>query len=194
MSQSYTIVESSNPPLKKWNVEDYHRMIEFGILTPADQVELLEGVIVQLNPQRSPHAATTQCASDYLRERLMGQVIVRVQLPITLPPDSEPEPDIAIVRLDPRKYFYRHSQPDDILFLAEVADSTLNEDRTRKASLYAKANISEYWVLDVNRRQVLGFRRSNGDLYTEEFVLSENDSIELSTFQGIVFSTGQLFP
>ena len=63
MSQSPTIVESPNPPLKKWSVEDYHRMIEFGILTREDQVELLEEVIVQLNPPRSPHAATTQCAS-----------------------------------------------------------------------------------------------------------------------------------
>ena len=194
MSQSPPIVESPNPPLKKWSVEDYHRMIEFGILTREDQVELLEGVIVQLSPQRSPHAATTQCASDYLRERLMGQVIVRVQLPITLPPDSEPEPDIAIVRLDPRKYFDRHPQSNDILFLAEVADSTLREDRTRKAKLYAKANISEYWVLDVNNRQVLGFRKSNSDCYCEEFTLSENDSIELVAFPGILLSISQLFP
>ena len=194
MSQSNTIVESPNPSLKKWSVEDYHRMIEFGILTPADQVELLEGVIVQLNPQRSPHAATTQCASDYLREMLRGQVIVRVQLPITLPPDSEPEPDIAVVRLDPRRYFDRHPHPDDILFLAEVADSTLNEDRTRKAKLYAKANISEYWVLDVHKRQVLGFRRSDGDRYTEEFTLSENDTSELFAFSEILISIGQLFP
>ncbi|MCY7278051.1 MAG: Uma2 family endonuclease [Phormidesmis sp. CAN_BIN44] len=194
MSQTNLIGESPTPTLKKWSVEDYHRIIECGILTPADQVELLEGVIVQSNPQRSPHAATTKCASDYLREMLRGQVIARVQLPITLPPDSEPEPDIAIVRLERRKYFDRHPQPDDILFLAEVADSTLNEDRTRKAKLYAKANICEYWVIDVNKRQVLGFRRSNGDRYSEEFTLSENDSIELVAFPGIVFSMSQLFP
>ena len=194
MSQSPTIVESLNPPLKKWSVEDYHRMIEFGILTREDQVELLEEVIVQLNPPRSPHAATTQCASDYLRERLTGQVIVRVQLPITLPLDSEPEPDIAIVRLDPRKYFDCHPQSNDILFLAEVADSSLREDRTRKAKLYAKANISEYWVLDVNNRQVLGFRKSNRDRYCKEFTLSKNDSIELVAFPGILLSISQLFP
>ncbi len=194
MSQSPTSVESPYPPLKKWSLGDYHRMIEFGILTREDQVELLEGVIVQLNPQRSPHAATTQCASDYLRERLTGRVIVRVQLPITLPPDSEPEPDIAIVRLDPRKYFDRHPQSNDILFLAEVADSTLREDRTRKAKLYAKANISEYWVLDVNNRQVLRFRKSNRDRDCEEFTLSENDSIELVAFPGILLSISQLFP
>jgi Uma2 family endonuclease len=194
MSQSNAIADPDPLTIKKWNVEDYHRMVEFGILTPADQVELLEGAIVQLNPQRSPHAATTQCASDYLREKLMGQVIVRVQLPITLPPDSELEPDIAIVCLDPRKYFDRHPQPKDILFLAEVADSTLNEDRTRKAKLYAKANICEYWVIDVNKRQVLGFRRSNGDRYAEEFTLGENDSIELVAFPGIVLSMSQLFP
>lgn len=194
MSQSPTIVESPNPPLKKWSVEDYHRMIEFGILTREDQVELLEEVIVQLNPPRSPHAATTQCASDYLRERLTGQVIVRVQLPITLPLDSEPEPDIAIVRLDPRKYIDRHPQSNDILFLAEIADSTLREDRIRKAKLYAKANISEYWVLDVNNRQGLVFRKSNRDRYCEEFTLSENDSIELVAFPDITVSLSQLFP
>lgn len=112
-----------------WNVYEYHRMIETGILTSDDQVELLEGQIIQMSPQRPPDAATTQCASDYLRDLLSGRAIVRVQLPITLLPNSEPEPDIAVVRIDSQRYIDHHPAPDEIFLLVEVAKTTLLRSR-----------------------------------------------------------------
>ncbi|UFP96710.1 Uma2 family endonuclease [Gloeobacter morelensis] len=133
--------------LRAWTVEEYHRMIEAGILTTEDQVELLEGQIVQMSPQKSPHAATTHKASDVLQKILAETALIRTQFPITLLPDSEPEPDIVVVRPDPRYYLERHPDAGDILLLIEVSDSTLDYDRRCKAGVYARVGIADYWIL-----------------------------------------------
>lgn len=181
-------------PLRLWTVDEYHQMIEAGILTTEDKVELLEGEIIQVNPQRSPHAATIQYASDNIRKLLAGKVIIRVQLPITLRPNSEPEPDIAVVRIDSRSYFDNHPIPDDIFLLIEVADTTLTTDRKRKSVIYAQAEISEYWVLDIQNRQVYAFRELREGCYQEETILSEETTLSPITFPDVSVSLRQLFP
>nr|WP_277879727.1 Uma2 family endonuclease [Coleofasciculus sp. FACHB-SPT9] len=85
-----------------WTVDEYHRMLETEILTTDEQVELLEGQILEMSPQQPPHAATMQRAFNYLNSLLTNQAFLRMQLPITLRPNSEPEPNIAVVRIDPR--------------------------------------------------------------------------------------------
>jgi Uma2 family endonuclease len=80
---------------------------------------------------------------------------------VTLKPKSEPEPDIAVVRIDANEYGDRHPTPDDILWIIEVADSTVLSDRQQKARVYARARIADYWILDVNTRQVYNFSGSN---------------------------------
>ncbi len=129
--------------IRLWTVEEYHRMIEAGILMTNDKVELLEGKIVQMSPQHPPHAATTQRACDYLKARLINLAHVRMQLPITLSA-SEPEPNIAIVKIDPGAYANHHPAASEIFLLIEVAHTSLNIDRQEKAPIYAKANIVEY--------------------------------------------------
>lgn len=177
-----------------WTVDEYHQMIEAGILTHEDKVELLEGQIIQMSPQRPPHAATTQCASDYLRDLLLGRVTIRVQLPITLPPNSEPEPDIAVVRIDSRRYFDHHPAADEIFLLVEVAKTTLKNDRITKVPTYAKAKIPEYWILDVQERQVYIFREPEAETYQQEIILSEDATIPLFAFPDVNVSLNQLFP
>lgn len=176
-----------------WTVDEYHQMIEAGILTHEDKVELLEGQIIQMSPQRPPHAATTQCAANYL-SRLLEQAYIRVQLPITLPPNSEPEPDIAVVRIDDREYFEHHPVADEIFLLVEVAKTTLKNDRITKAPTYAKAKIPEYWILDVQERQVYVFREPEGESYQQEIILSEDATISLLAFPDVNISLNQLFP
>ena len=122
---------------KLWTVEEYHRMIEAGILTADDKVELLNGRIVQMIAQTPPHAGTTQRASDYIKERLAAQTHVRMQLPITLA-TSEPEPDIAVVRIDGGAYGEHHSNASEIFLLVEVSYSTLQIDLEEKAIIYAR--------------------------------------------------------
>ncbi|MBD2029494.1 Uma2 family endonuclease [Phormidium sp. FACHB-322] len=130
-------------------------MISAGILTPEDRVELLDGQIVEMVPQDPPHASRIDDGGDYLKAVFANRAKVRVQLPITLAPGSEPEPDFAIVRIDENRYRDRHPQSQDVLLLIEVADSTLKRDRIYKAEIYAKAGISEYWIVDFKKRQVV---------------------------------------
>jgi len=111
---------------------------------------------------------------------------VRVQLPITLAPGSEPEPDFAIVRIDENRYSNRHPQPQDVLLLIEVADSTwkhngskpaLGGHRTHKAQIYAKAGIGEYWIVNLKKREVVVLQDPQDGLYQSEQTFTENDQI-----------------
>ena len=184
----------STTGIRLWSVDEYHRMIETEILTTSDRVELLEGQIVQMSPQQPPHAATTQRTFNYLSSLLVSKAFLRMQLPITLPPNSEPEPDIAVVRIDSREYIDNHPTANDIFLLIEVADSTLNKDRKQKAQTYAKANITDYWVLDVNARQVYVLREPGDTTYQQETILSENDKLSLLAFPEIEVQVKQMFP
>lgn len=180
--------------LHMWTVDDYHRMIASEILTTETRVELLEGQIIEMSPQQLNHAATTQRTWKYLNRMLADKADIRVQLPVTLRPNSEPEPDIAVVRIDPREYISGHPTPDDIFLLIEVADSTLNTDRNQKSRTYAKAKIAEYWVLDVNSQQVYVFRKPGENGYTEEVILDINAKLSLIAFPEIEVEIKQLFP
>ncbi len=175
-----------------WTVEEYHQMINYGILTPESRVELLEGRIIEMNPQRAPHAATTQRSSDYLKGRLNQQAHIRMQLPITLS-TSEPEPDIAVVNIDPKVYGDRHPTANEIFFLVEVADTTLRKDRQEKGLIYAKANLPEYWVLDVSDRQAYIFRNPTSKGYNSETVLSDNGVIKPVSFPSVSLSLSHKF-
>ncbi|NJR59040.1 MAG: Uma2 family endonuclease [Cyanobacteria bacterium CRU_2_1] len=178
---------------KLWTVDNYHRMLETGILTGSDRVELLEGHIIEMNPQLPPHAATTQRAFRYLDRLLETVAYVRMQLPVTLKPKSEPEPDIAVVRIDANEYGDRHPTPDEILLIIEVADSTLLGDRQHKAPIYARASISDYWILDVNTQQVYVFREPTPDGYQQEMILAANTVLAPVAFPNITIPLNQLF-
>jgi Uma2 family endonuclease len=178
---------------KLWTVDDYHRMVEAGILTEGDRVELLEGQIIQMNPQLPPHAAITQRAFRYLDRLLESVAYVRMQLPVTLRPKSEPEPDIAVVRIDPNEYGDHHPAPDEIFLIIEVADSTLLGDRQQKAPIYAKAGIPDYWILDVNTRQVYVFREPTQEGYQQETVLAAYTLLAPMAFPNIAIPLNQLF-
>lgn len=180
--------------VRLWTVEEYHRMIEAGILTPSDRVELLQGQIVRMSPQLPPHASTTQRTVRYLDRLLAERAYIRMQLPVMLQPNSEPEPDIAIVRFDAKEYSDRHPTPNDIFWLIEVADTSLKDDRTIKATLYANAGILDYWVLNVNTRQVHVFREPGEDGYAQEAVWDEANLLSAIAFPDIPITLSQLFP
>lgn len=179
--------------VKLWTVDDYHRMVETGILTGGDRVELLEGQIIEMNPQLPPHAATTQRAFRYLDRLLETVSYVRMQLPVTLKPKSEPEPDIAVVHIDANEYGDRHPTPNEIFLIIEVADSTLLGDRQQKALIYAKAGIFDYWILDVNTHQVYVFREPTQDGYQQKSTLSSNTLLAPVAFPDIKIQLNQLF-
>lgn len=180
--------------LHLWSIADYHQMIEAGILTADNPVELLEGRIVCMSPQRPFHAACVQRSSNYLYEVLRGRAYIRVQLPVTLGHDSEPEPDIAVVCLNEDEYAYRHPNAKDIYLLIEVADTTLSGDRKQKSRIYAKNSVLEYWILDLQKRQVFVFRRPENAVYQEEFILKSEENMALLAFPEIAIALKSLFP
>ena len=132
---------------RRWTRQEYDRMIEAGVLTPEDRVELIEGEILEMTPQGSAHATGVSLAQEALRAAFGPRVYVRVQLPLALGSDSEPEPDVAIVTGSVRDY--REAHPQSALLVVEVADTTLPYDRDVKGSLYARAGVPECWLVNL---------------------------------------------
>lgn len=152
--------------LAKWSVDDYHRMIEAGILRDRP-VELLAGEIVEMSPETPIHYNTAKRGAKYLESLLSGKADIRFNGPITLS-NSEPEPDIAIVRLPESAYNDCHPRPEDIFWLVEVAKTSLKKDLEIKSAIYATAKIREYWVLDLSAKVLKVFRDPQGDRYLRE--------------------------
>ncbi|PZO37320.1 MAG: hypothetical protein DCF19_19275 [Pseudanabaena frigida] len=188
------IEQEIEPQIHLWTVADYHQMIEAGVLDEDDRVELLEGKIVCMSPQRPFHAASVQRSSRLLFKLLSDRAEIRVQLPIVLGNDSEPEPDIAVVRLDANEYSFRHPETADIYLLIEVADSTINKDRKQKARIYGKNHVLEYWILDLQKRQVYIFRQPEEGTYREELILNSTDSVALQAFPNVAIALEAMFP
>src|SRR2546423_11609672 len=114
-------------PVHRFTVDEYHRIIQAGVLTEDNPVELLEGWIVPKMPHNPPHDATIELVEESLQSKLPAGWRIRVQLAITTD-DSEPEPDLAVVRGAARSRLTSHPGPQDIALLVEVSDSSLSHD------------------------------------------------------------------
>lgn len=135
-------------PIWRFSVAQYHQMIDLGILTDDDPVELLEGWIIQKMPKNPPHRAATKLTRNALEAIVPSGWYVDAQEPITFD-DSEPEPDVVIVRGNTRDYLDRHPGSQNLALVVEISDSTLERDRTSKKRLYARAGISVYWIVNL---------------------------------------------
>ena len=144
--------------LARWTLDDYHRMIDSGVLD-GRSVELLTGEIVEMSPEREPHAYLITEATKYLIQIVEERADVRQDHPITIPGyDSEPEPDIAVVRPLGREYLGHHPYPGDIFWLIEFSDTSLTKDLGDKRRIYAEARVPEYWVVDLQESRLVVFR------------------------------------
>ena len=138
------------PQARRWTREEFYRLAEIGFFR-GQRAELIEGEIMVLSPQKAEHFTTTDRVSELLRNAFGTGYHVRMQGPLELGPHSEPEPDVAVVVGTRDQYAKRH--PTTAALIVEVSDTTLLSDRTRKASLYARAGIADYWIVNlVDRR------------------------------------------
>jgi Uma2 family endonuclease len=153
MSPVESVAAIPNDLIWRLSIEQYHAIIQAGILTDDDSVELLEGWLVFKMPKNPPHRATTRLVRTALENILPAGWYVDSQEPITLS-NSEPEPDIVVVRGDTRQYLDRHPGAEDIALIIEVSDTRLQRDRTVKKGIYARAGISLYWILNLVEEQV----------------------------------------
>ncbi len=138
------------PPVavRRFTVEEYHQLISTGILGEDDPCELLEGYIVPKMSRNPPHDLCLVLLHTVLAKILPHGWFLRGQSPVTTA-DSEPEPDLAVVRGDPRDFRARHPGPADMGLVVEVADSSLERDESFKARLYARASVAVYWIVNI---------------------------------------------
>ncbi|MGI8981959.1 MAG: Uma2 family endonuclease [Pirellulaceae bacterium] len=141
----------SVPPeaVRRFTVDEYHAMIQAGILTQDDPYELIEGWLVPKMTRNAPHDLCVQRLQRMLMKVLPSEWLCFVQSAVTLT-DGEPEPDIAVVRGPDEQYATRHPHGPDIAMVAEVADSSLVRDRDTKFRSYARANIPVYWIANIS--------------------------------------------
>lgn len=145
---------------RRWSRREYDRLVELGVLDEDEPIELLDGRLVVKEPQYTPHATAILLAEAALRRVFGRGWLVRPQLPIALDRASEPEPDVCVVRGEPRDYLRSH--PSRPVLIVEVAESGLNIARMVKAQLYARAGIREYWIVDLKGRALEVHRRPTG--------------------------------
>ncbi|MBH8563884.1 Uma2 family endonuclease [Nostoc sp. CENA67] len=176
--------------IAKWSIDEYHRMIEAGILSDR-KVELLQGEIVEISPEGEPHAYCSDEAGEYLAKLLAGRAKVRQAKPITLPNNSEPEPDIAIVQALGREYREHHPYPENIFWLIEYANSSLEKDLEIKSKIYAQAGISEYWVVNLKKLHLVVFREILDGEYATKLTLTVG-TIQPLAFPDISISVEQI--
>jgi Uma2 family endonuclease len=174
----------------KWTLEDYHRMIEAGVLDDRP-VELLQGEIVEMSPEGEPHAYYSDEAADYLGELLGRRAKIREGKPITLPDDSEPEPDIAIVQPLGVEYLAHHPYPENIFWLIEFSNSSLAKDTEVKSKVYAEAGIPEYWLINLRKMELMVYRQPVDGGYQSNVTLTQGEITPLA-FQEVAVSVARL--
>ena len=176
-----------------FTVEDYARMGETGILTADDRVELIDGEVREMSPIGPPHAGIVDRLAELLFARLMGTVQVRTQGPVRLSQNTEPEPDLAILRRRDDYYQQHHPESDEILLVIEVADSSLLYDRVEKMPRYAQAGIPEAWLVNVAAREVNIYAGPKPTGYAEERVVRRGDEIVSATVPELRLPSTALF-
>jgi hypothetical protein len=143
----------------RFSREAYHRMFEFGVLDRQKRFELLEGQIVMMSPISPDHGAFIRRLNALFVRHLPESIACSPQLPIVIGDQSEPEPDLALIRARDDDYRAGHPRPEDVLLLIEVSQSSLARDCGQKMQIYAQAAVPEYWIIDVEHRAVIVHRQ-----------------------------------
>jgi Uma2 family endonuclease len=172
--------------------EEYEQLAGTGRFPSGQRVELVDGVIYEMSPQKGRHAAGIRGVEEALRAAFLKGCDVRVQLPIALGPDSEPEPDIAVVPGSWRDYPDAH--PTTAVLVVEVSDSSSFHDRERKGSLYARSGIPEYWILDVTEERLEVYRNPGESGYETRLLLKSGDFVAPMASPGANIAVADLLP
>jgi Uma2 family endonuclease len=170
-------------PVVRFSVEQYHAMLASGILQSGDPVELLDGLLVPKMTKYPPHTISTKLTCRVFNSLLPAGWHVACQEPITLA-GSEPEPDVAVVRGDPRDYRRGHPGAADVAVVVEISDATGPRDAVTKKRVYAAAGIPVYWIVNLPQRCVEVFSEPSGAAeppdYRRRDVYAESDEAPLT--------------
>jgi len=184
---------------KKFTIDEYHRLTDLGFFSENDRIELIRGEIVEMAPKRTPHSVCNSLLWRHLYDSIGRQAEIRIQEPIIILPDSEPEPDIAIARNKNDNYLSDHPRAEDIILVIEIADSTLKYDQETKLSLYAEARINNYWIFNLvdNHLEVYSnsFQDNQGNYsYRSKQIILSNETINIPNFDELNLDLSLIFP
>ncbi len=168
----------------RFTVDDYYRMAAAGILHEDSRVELIKGQIVDMSPVGSPHHGMVNRLNRLLVPLVAGRGIVSVQNPVRLDDDSEPQPDIAILKPRADDYTTATARPDEVMLIIEVADSSLDYDRETKMPLYAENGIPEYWLVNLTSRVVEVHRLPQAGRYAQVHPVGPDGFLDILAFHG----------
>lgn len=166
----------------RFTVDEFHRMSETGVLGEDDRVELLDGEIVDMTPIGSRHAGCVKSLNALLTSSLGRRAIVAVQDPVVLGPRSEPQPDLLVLRFRPDFYRTSHPRPEDVLLAIEVAETSLEFERTVKLPLYARAGLPEVWLVDLAGQTIAVHRDPAGSAYRRAHHASRGERVAPEAF------------
>lgn len=185
--------------VKRFTIDDYYRLTELGFFSEDDKVELIRGQFIEMVAKGIAHEFCITRLNRELLRVLGDRATIRVQSPIILPPDSEPEPDftVAVNRTD--DYFSAHPSAVDILLVIEVSDSSLNYDREIKLPLYAEHGIGNYWLFNLLDKCLESYaepyQKPQGDFsYRLKRIVSANEAIVLPSFPDLSLDLDKIFP
>ena len=180
-------------PRRLLSVDDYHRMGEVGLLRPDERIELIHGDLITMAPIGGPHLRLVSVVAQLLTLCVGRSAFVSVQNPISFPPDSEPQPDIALLRAE---FWHRAAVPvaADVLLIIEVADTTLDRDRDIKIPLYARHDIPEAWLFDVNAEHVTIYRDPSPTGYRTVLSPERNATIAPLLKPEVVIELAEVWP
>lgn len=182
----------AKPARRLFTVDEYLRMGEAGILDEDERVELIEGEILLMTPIGSPHAACVNRFTAWLVPALAGRAIVSVQNPVRLSSRTMPQPDLALLRFRRDYYANAHPDPEDILLLVEVSDTTFRYDRDRKPPLYAAAGIPEAWIANLRTGSVLIGREPSAGAYQQVETVGREGTLSPAAFPDLTLQVQDL--
>ncbi|MFO8040481.1 MAG: Uma2 family endonuclease [Sodalinema sp.] len=177
----------------KFTVKDYHKMAELGILNPDERLELIDGDIYKMSPIGRRHAAyVTRIANQLMKLLGSDMSMINVQNPIVLNDLSEPEPDVSLLKPREDQYFSGLPQAADVYLVVEVAESSLESDRSEKLPRYAAASIPEVWLINALTHQLECYRHPENGRYREYQTLERGDSLRLVSFPDLLIHLDSL--
>jgi Uma2 family endonuclease len=169
-----------NPTKHLTDIYEWHKMGAAGVFSENNHIELIDGEILDMAPIGFNHAGHLNRLTHLFSMLVSDKAILSIQNPVQLSRFSEPEPDIMLLKPNADFYCTRHPNADDVLLLIEVSDTTLNYDQNKKLHLYARHNIPEYWILNLNDNCLEVYRKPHREVYGEKTTLQSSDNIVLS--------------
>jgi Uma2 family endonuclease len=174
------------------DIYEWQKLGEANIFPPDSRIELIEGEILEMAPIGFNHSGHLNRINKLFSKLIPDDVVISVQNPLQLGDLSEPEPDFMLLKPHNDSYSSRHPTADDVLLLIEVADSSLSFDQNQKLRLYARFNIPEYWLMNLNDACVEVYRQPHGDCYGEKTTLRVGDTVTLSQLNQVIINIADI--